>query len=368
MWVNDIDLNAIDERVSALADAEHHLRVATAARLAAVHRLACAFYQSNDSACVDALSAEISAALHVSMLAADRLLDTADDIVTRPLVLNALAAGHIDLQRACTLVRLLPEDGEHDADGVAYATSHTPHETRRWCLNRTATASKKDAALASAARHIACTPVGHGMAEFSAYLPVATARHLYDTLDKLARNHTVPDDPRTMDQRRADAVELLLDDTTTVTTHVNIVLPATGTGATLADIPAEFGHALSAALAGNPIWAVWLADATGRVTSTLHLGYRVPPAMARTVRARDRHCRFPGCSVPAVRCDIDHTTAWPAGKTTPDNLHCLCRRHHRIKHALGWHVAAHPGNELHWTSPAGRKYTTRPPNQLPRAG
>lgn len=49
------------------------------------------------------------------------------------------------------------------------------------------------------------------------------------------------------------------------------------------------------------------------------------------------------------------------------NLHCLCRRHHRIKHQTGWHVVNIGDNELEWTSPAGRTYRTKPPNTLDHA-
>jgi hypothetical protein len=48
-------------------------------------------------------------------------------------------------------------------------------------------------------------------------------------------------------------------------------------------------------------------------------------------------------------------------------LHCLCRRHHRIKHQTGWHVVNIGDNELEWTSPAGRTYRTKPPNTLDHA-
>lgn len=42
----------------------------------------------------------------------------------------------------------------------------------------------------------------------------------------------------------------------------------------------------------------------------------VPLALRRTVHARDRHCRFPGCRVPAIRCEIDHVHDWARGGTT----------------------------------------------------
>ena len=41
--------------------------------------------------------------------------------------------------------------------------------------------------------------------------------------------------------------------------------------------------------------------------------YRPGKALAERVRARDRHCRFPGCSVPASRCHLDHVVPVPAG-------------------------------------------------------
>ncbi|PRC45407.1 HNH endonuclease, partial [Mycobacterium sp. ITM-2017-0098] len=37
------------------------------------------------------------------------------------------------------------------------------------------------------------------------------------------------------------------------------------------------------------------------------LTYRPSAALARYIRCRDLTCRFPGCTVPAARCDIDHT-------------------------------------------------------------
>ncbi len=46
-------------------------------------------------------------------------------------------------------------------------------------------------------------------------------------------------------------------------------------------------------------------------------GYRPSAALAEYVRIRDLFCRFPGCSVPADHCDIDHSVPWPHGPTHP---------------------------------------------------
>jgi hypothetical protein len=73
-------------------------------------------------------------------------------------------------------------------------------------------------------------------------------------------------------------------------------------------------------------------------------------------------CRFPGCRRQAAGCDLDHTVRYPEGETSAENLHALCRRHHRLKHETGWSVTARPGSRLEWTSPLGAVYTTDPPD------
>jgi len=65
----------------------------------------------------------------------------------------------------------------------------------------------------------------------------------------------------------------------------------------------------------------------GRSTRT------VPPALARAVIARDRHCQHPGCDRPARWCDIHHLFHWAdGGPTAIWNLILLCRYHHTLVH------------------------------------
>jgi hypothetical protein len=56
-------------------------------------------------------------------------------------------------------------------------------------------------------------------------------------------------------------------------------------------------------------------------------GYRPSTALDEFVRVRDLTCRFPDCDEPAEFCDIDHTIPYPAGPTHPSNLKCECRKH-----------------------------------------
>ncbi|WP_264632356.1 HNH endonuclease signature motif containing protein, partial [Microbacterium hydrothermale] len=89
--------------------------------------------------------------------------------------------------------------------------------------------------------------------------------------------------------------------------------------------------------------------------------YHRTTAIDRHLRARDRHCRWPGCTTPAIRCEIDHTHDHAlGGPTDTTNLAALCQRHHTQKHHTRWAVRQHPGGVLHWTSPTGRTYTDEP--------
>ncbi|MEZ3158348.1 DUF222 domain-containing protein [Microbacterium sp. BWR-S6Y] len=89
--------------------------------------------------------------------------------------------------------------------------------------------------------------------------------------------------------------------------------------------------------------------------------YHRTTAIDRHLRARDRHCRWPGCTTPAIRCEIDHTHDHALGGPTDiTNLAALCQRHHTQKHHTRWAVRQHPGGVLAWTSPTGRTYTDEP--------
>src|SRR5699024_4887469 len=118
-----------------------------------------------------------------------------------------------------------------------------------------------------------------------------------------------------------------------------------------------------------------------------HGGYASPPTGALTyrpsrrvriaVRARDGHCRHPGCTVPARRCEIDHVVPFdhgaPArgGWTVPQNLHCVCKQHHQLKTWGMWDVAMLAGYAECWASrvtgqwmisvPAGFRARAAPP-------
>ncbi len=109
-------------------------------------------------------------------------------------------------------------------------------------------------------------------------------------------------------------------------------------------------------------WHRLLTDpVSGRLLDYGRTTYRPPAALADYVRARDRTCRFPGCTRRARSCEIDHLLAWEdGGPTSRDNCECLCPRHHHLKHEAGWQVLGEPEDELTWITPTGHAYRAPP--------
>jgi hypothetical protein len=74
----------------------------------------------------------------------------------------------------------------------------------------------------------------------------------------------------------------------------------------------------------------------GTKGETLDVGRRkrlVPPAIRLAAWLRDRHCTFPGCTIPALWCDAHHGVPWwSGGGTSLLNTATLCPRHHTLVH------------------------------------
>ncbi|MFS0867122.1 DUF222 domain-containing protein [Microbacterium sp. 179-B 1A2 NHS] len=189
--------------------------------------------------------------------------------------------------------------------------------------------------------------------------------------------HVVATDARGIDQVRADIfADLLLagtpalDDTIdtsagplgAIRARVQVVLPAScldGTDDGPADLMGRspIDTLTARTLAGSVgIWERMFTDPVTGTTVAVD-SYRVPLPMRRYLQARDQHCRYPGCRVPAIRCEIDHTHDHAlGGRTELRNLAHLCQRHHSMKQFTAWRVRQLQGGVLEWTSPAGRTY------------
>ena len=95
-------------------------------------------------------------------------------------------------------------------------------------------------------------------------------------------------------------------------------------------------------------------------------GYEIPDRIRDHVTERDGSCRFPWCSQPAARCDLDHVIEFDhdadeqgrpqPGPTSTTNLIPLCRRHHRLKTFTAWRVVMPTPGVVIWTSPHGHQF------------
>lgn len=194
----------------------------------------------------------------------------------------------------------------------------------------------------------------------------------------------VAGDERTLDQVRADLLTDLLLGSDPGEVHgsglenIRGRVQVTVAGSTLAgddDRPAEHDGKgpidpdVARDLAGcTASWSRLFLDHTGMITATD--SYAPTEAMRRFLRARDPHCRFPGCRMPVHRCQFDHNHDHAkGGATSLDNLSAFCAGHHLLKHpdmddGSRWTARQVPGGDIEWTSPLGRVYSDPPPRRV----
>lgn len=76
------------------------------------------------------------------------------------------------------------------------------------------------------------------------------------------------------------------------------------------------------------------------------------PAQRRAILARDKGCKTPGCTIPAIYCDIHHITAWHLdGHTSETNAIAVCARHHSDIHDGKWTIKKKHGHTYFQPAP-----------------
>lgn len=329
----------------------------------------------------------------------------------------ALRAGEISLQHAREIAQV-PIPADAPADTLAefeflvldHASFTTPNRTRKHARALAQKLFPVDETTrhrrARQDRNIHVTDYDDGMSDLVVHAPTVIVHATFDRLTQIAKETqeaeraaardaaTTPEgedrDIRTLDQVRADtACDMLLTSDLMATAtgadggtsaaairgRVQVTIPVR-TAAGLSDVGAELDGVgfveaeLVRELAG-------LADGWDRlfvdpVTDTVVRTdrYRPTAGMQRHLRARDQHCRFPGCRAPVSRCQIDHSEDHArGGPTALGNLAHLCMRHHPLKHPdiadpHRWSVRQLSNGVLEWRSPAGRRYIDEPPPRV----
>ncbi|WP_454140667.1 DUF222 domain-containing protein [Microbacterium lacticum] len=362
------------------------------------------------------VAAELGGVLRVTDRTVQSRIDEARDLVEHYAATLAawesgrITRGHVRVitDAGSVLVDASPERrAEFEAAAIARCERDTPNRVRSEVeilaerfAERSFTDRHRDAA---AERRVRVVPGSAGMSDLIATLPTVIADGILDRLTQQAQ--TVIDsrepgdagsafgangtgdasgagdsepDRRRIDQVRADVFSDLLlagapalDPTAhgdgqgslgAIRAQVQVIVPAL-TLLGVDDGPADLvGRSpidadTARCLAGNThSWARVLTDPVEGTVLAVDR-YRTPWPQRRFLRARDQHCRFPGCRRAAIRCEIDHTIdAAKGGPTALWNLAHLCQRHHSMKQFTRWKVRQLPGGVLEWTSPTGRIY------------
>ncbi|CAH0187158.1 HNH endonuclease signature motif containing protein [Microbacterium sp. Bi121] len=309
-----------------------------------------------------------------------------------PETMRALHEGRISRRHAEVILEAAPREVDSADDGATLRAAYE-HDVLPYASETTAPRTRTHARAVTARlqpvtqeeahreareeREVSVRPTADAIAQFIAAIPEVLAYAIFDRLTAMA---ALMDDDRTMDQRRADLFcDLLLTavPSTTIGTDKDAFRPTvqvTIAASTLTgrdDMMAELDGIgpvhpdIARSLAGRaPSFSRLFLDPSGMVTNVD--SYVPSSRMKKYLRARDQHCRFPGCRAKTSRCQLDHNCDWAlGGKTELCNLACFCNSHHPLKHPdvderHRWTVQQDPDGVLHWRSPLGREYIDNP--------
>ncbi|MFM8192696.1 MAG: DUF222 domain-containing protein [Actinomycetota bacterium] len=352
---------------------------------------------------------DVATALRLSANTAQSRIDTARVLTNHlPATCQALAVGDISPSHATLIARetseaikrgISSEDLIHiENRALAHAEFHTPAQVGRKIRTLIAQISpetfEESVAIARDTRSVHMYPESDGMATVIALLPAEDAQTVMLAINALVESQVKDSrtdarsrqdslaDARSMDMKRADALTTICGDILAriadehqphrrpVTINITMDLP---TALGMANNPAELAGygpipaSVARTLSSDAKWRRFITDPlTGNLLDYGRETYIPPQPLVDFLTARDRICRFPGCSQPSRVTDIDHAVPWEEGGTTsPSNLGLLCRRHHRMKTHNGWNLISHKDGSCTWTSPAGKEIfvPTRPINE-----
>ncbi len=389
--------------VERIAGAARVLNQAAAAELVAVGELFAYWLArggETDNWAVDttkAVAGQVAAGLKISQGRADTKVRYARAMRERlPKVAAVFQSGDIDFEAFSTIV--YRTDLIEDPDVLAAVDAKVAAKVTRWpSMSRVRLSHKVDAIViradadavrrrkeVQAERQVWIGGEHDGLCSIEGRVRATDAQAVDQRLSALAAT-VCPYDPRTRDQRRADALGALAAGATRLACECRrldctaagrkpsspVVIHVVAEQATLSGHSDSPGCLLGAE---DLIAAELLRELalTAKQVPLIHPGYGPPEsqhtpskALADFVRARDLTCRWPGCDVPATRCDLDHTTPYAeGGPTHAGNIKCYCRTHHLLKTFWGWTEQQLADGTLILTSPAGDTHVTTPGSAL----
>jgi hypothetical protein len=327
---------------------------------------------------------EVACALTWTQHAAGKQLSFAYDLLTRlPAVHQAMRAGHLDYPKAWIFVEVTKVVDADEARRVAdlvlpdapeLTTGEIARKLRKLITTVDPDAAAKRAARSREGRRVQSGPDNQGTAYVNAFgLPLDQTAAAMERVDSFARAARNAGDQRTLEQLRADIFLELLNGTYAgpPPLHrkgvVHVTVPLT-TLMGIQDLPGELAdwgpfcadlarQCAEQAAADGAAMRFTVHDEDGTVVATGSTRRRPPAKMAARVRAHTTRCVAPGCGRAACHCELDHRERHTdGGETSEENLHPLCKRHHRCKDEGGWQYREIQPNLYLWISPRGHYY------------
>lgn len=388
------------QRVCAAWRAENQ---AAAAQLVAIgelfaHRFTqCAHAEEWVIDAMEAVAAELGAALRISRaLAASRLRYARAMRERLPKTGAVFANGDIDFRTFATIV--YRTDLIEDPKILARVDELVAENVGRWpSMTKSRLSAQVDKIVAredldgvrrrtehQADREVWIGGDHDGLSRIEGCFVTPDAHALDQCLTALAAT-VCAHDPRTRDQRRADALGALAARAERLACRCGR-RDCTAAGRPAAAPVVIHVIAEQATLDGRGNAPASEVNADGLITPELlaelapsaklvplvHPGYTAPEpnyrpsqALADFVKCRDLTCRWPGCDVPAIHCQLDHTIPYAdGGPTHAANLKNYCTAHHLMKTFWGWSEKQLADGTLILTSPAGDTHVTTPGSAL----
>lgn len=361
--------------------------------------------------------AEVGATLTITAAEARELISAGDALRYRlSFTGHALACGRIDKRRF--LIALKRTELVTDPDEMQTVDAHlaeaifarAPMSTTRftamvdtivakWAPD--AVRRRRERATDDRKVNVGPDRFNPGQSRVSGSLPVADAAAFDARLSAMAADvHAA--DPRTVAQRRADALVALARDENSLSCACEACLCATteivenAAHVDTGDAPCSCTTDRKAPRASYYIVAnlstligldndpafldgqgiidaetarALLAEAqrsylhpTAALTPESALRYAPSKKLQAMVRAGELCCTFPGCNAPVWQIDLDHTRPFDhlrpdrGGRTTDRNLKPLCRFHHRIKTFSSWQDHQDEFLTAWFTTPTGHMF------------
>jgi hypothetical protein len=369
--VRTVDVDELRTGLLALHRQTERLRLVEAAWLAEAERAAI-WHSTGARTAADWLAT----ATGTSHVQAGGLLKLAQAVDRSPALARAVEAGDVSTESAIAVHDLvvappLGADVEGFVDCLTGATPRLARDTADTFRELHRTDPVDEVERVRQRRALRQRNAGDGTVVTTLVLPVLEARQFHQAVHHAAGDAFDGDD-RTAEQRLADGAVRIATTYATAslgggreraTVLVTISADALA-GATEQPGRTDHGDVVPAEVVRRLAESARLQRLVHQGSRVLELGRAARLAsddQYRALVARDAGCRWPGCTIPARWCEVDHLVAWEHGGSTDlDNLVLWCSHHHHTKHRSDVIVTGSV-DDLTIVLPDGSRRRSRPP-------